>query len=154
MLGYIFVFSLSFKNCSQYLGSTFSQKGNFAFIIKKIEVITYALLQVISNIYILGVKKKKSCCLFHVFFLDFFFLFLFADGSQIDTPALPSIPSWNSDMHTTMATYMHLDAQGSHLHHLLPNQFIPHNSSSHWNQHAARHPGLESGGKPTLHTPN
>lgn len=138
---------LCFKNCSQYLGSTFSQHGTLFSSSRKLNY--FKLLATSAFL-----KPKKLLCLFHVSFLDFLFLFLSADHSQVDLSCPAFFPKFRLRHTRDHGPRAPAPPQGPHPHRPLPNQFILHNSLSHWNQHTSKHPGSEPGGKPTLHPPN
>lgn len=95
---YLSVFSLCvlFFKLFSVFGLHLLSIDNFVFfIIKKIEVISYELLQIIWNTSIWGPKKLSLS--FHIFFMDFLILFFLLMTPVLVSPALPSFPSLDSD---------------------------------------------------------
>lgn len=144
-VGSIFVVSLCFKNCSQYLGSTFSQQ---TYLSSSSRQLRWSPMSFKFKSAFL--EPKELLWLFHVSFLDFLFLLLSAGNSQLDL----SCPAFSLRFRLRHG-HVYLDGHRDLILNISStNQFLLHNSSPHWNQYASEHPGSEPRGKLTLHTPN
>lgn len=99
------------------MGSTFSQKRTLFSSSRKLNY--FKLLATAAFL-----KPKKLLCLSHVSFLDFLFLFLSADHSQVDL----SCPAFFSKFRLRHARNRWPQAPawpwGPHSHRLLPTQFL------------------------------
>lgn len=98
-VGSIFVVSLCFKNCSQYLGSTFSQQ---TYLSSSSRQLRWSPMSFKFKSAFL--EPKELLWLFHVSFLDFLFLLLSAGNSQLDLSCPASLSGLDSDM--AMCTWM------------------------------------------------
>ena len=102
-----YLFSLCSLLCKLFwvFGFHLLSTDNFVFIIKKIEMIRCELLQVISNICILGTKKLLLS--FHGFLYSLIFSYLLITPKSV-SPAPSSLSSLDSDTHLTTG-HMHWD---------------------------------------------